>query len=84
MTIKKKAVRINEAIDTPSIRLIDAEGQQVGVVSTAEALQKAEDSGLDLVELSPNAKLNVLFRGIDHTHPYFDGRDPDYFQNFDF
>jgi len=37
------------------VRLIDAEGEQVGVVATAEALQKAQDSGLDLVEISPNA-----------------------------
>jgi len=39
----------------PEVRLIDAEGEQVGVVATAEALQKAQDSGLDLVEISPNA-----------------------------
>jgi len=40
----------------PSVRLIDAEGQQVGIVDTAEALRRAEESGLDLVEVSPNAK----------------------------
>ena len=39
----------------PEVRLIDAEGEQVGVVSIADALQRAEESGLDLVEISPNA-----------------------------
>ena len=56
MTIKKKSVRVNEEIDNPQIRLIDAEGQQVGIVSASEALDRAEEAGLDLVELSPNAK----------------------------
>ena len=56
MAIKKKNVSINEEIDVPSVRLIDAEGQQAGIVNTSEALQLAEESGLDLVEVSPNAK----------------------------
>lgn len=56
MAIKKKNVSINEEIDAPSVRLIDAEGEQRGIVSTSEALQLAEESGLDLVEVSPNAK----------------------------
>ncbi len=56
MAIKKKNVRINDKIDAPSVRLIDAEGEQVGVIPTSEALQRAEESGLDLVEVSPNAK----------------------------
>jgi len=36
--------------------LIDAEGEQVGVVQIAEALKKADEAGLDLVEISPNAE----------------------------
>jgi len=56
LAIKKKNVSINEEIGVPSVRLIDAEGQQVGIVDTAEALRRAEESGLDLVEVSPNAK----------------------------
>lgn len=36
--------------------MIDEEGNQLGVVSTKEALEKAEDVGLDLVEVSPTAK----------------------------
>ncbi len=37
------------------MRLIDAEGRQLGVVPIAEALKKAEESGLDLVEVAPQA-----------------------------
>lgn len=38
------------------MRLIDAEGNQLGIMSPREALFKAEESGLDLVEVSPTAK----------------------------
>ncbi len=37
------------------MRVIDADGSQVGVIATREALAKAEEAGLDLVEVSPNA-----------------------------
>ncbi len=39
----------------PNIRLIGPDGTQLGIVATREALQKAEDYGLDLVEVAPNA-----------------------------
>lgn len=38
------------------MRLIGADGEQIGVVSTRDALSRAEDEGLDLVEISPNAE----------------------------
>jgi translation initiation factor IF-3 len=38
------------------LRLIDADGAQLGVVSLREALQKADEAGLDLVEIQPNAE----------------------------
>jgi translation initiation factor IF-3 len=47
--------RINEQISSPSIRLIDEAGEMVGVVPRREALTRAADIGLDLVEVSPNA-----------------------------
>lgn len=47
--------RINERIRIPQVRLIDHEGNQVGVVDTRQALQMARDVGLDLVEISPNS-----------------------------
>ena len=47
--------RINRQINAPSIRLIDQNGNMVGVVSAAEAMRMAEQAGLDLVEISPGA-----------------------------
>ena len=46
---------MNDDITTDSIRLIDADGEQVGVVSVAEGIDLADEAGLDLVEVSPNA-----------------------------
>jgi translation initiation factor IF-3 len=47
--------RINDMIHVPYVRLIDEEGQNRGVVATREALLAAEDAGLDLVEIAPDA-----------------------------
>ena len=47
--------KANEAIKAREVRLILSDGNNVGVVSLREALQKASDAGLDLVEISPNA-----------------------------
>lgn len=40
----------------PKVRVIDAEGEQVGVMATRDALERAAEQGLDLVEVSPNAE----------------------------
>lgn len=47
--------RVNENIRAPEIRLIGADGDNVGVVSPEQALDMADEAGLDLVEISPNA-----------------------------
>ncbi len=47
---------MNGEINVPQVRLIDADGQQLGIVSTREALEKAEELELDLVEISPDAQ----------------------------
>ncbi|MEM1162352.1 MAG: translation initiation factor IF-3 [Pseudomonadota bacterium] len=47
--------RVNRMIRVPEIRLIDHEGENHGVVSPERAIEMAEDVGLDLVEISPNA-----------------------------
>lgn len=47
--------KINNQIKAKSVRLISDQGNQVGVISLAEALSTAENAGLDLVEISPNA-----------------------------
>ena|SRR3990167_8552099 len=54
--IRKQQTRINTQIRIPEVRLIDADGNQVGIVKTEVALASAEEAGLDLVEISPNAK----------------------------
>ncbi|MGL4236658.1 translation initiation factor IF-3 [Tabrizicola sp.] len=48
--------RINDRIRSPEIRLIGADGENVGVVTPARAMQMAEEAGLDLVEISPTAE----------------------------
>lgn len=47
--------RVNERIRIREVRLIDEEGNQVGVIPTREALEMARERGLDLVEVAPNA-----------------------------
>ena len=48
--------RMNEDIRVREVRLIDQTGHNVGVVAIAEALARANEAGLDLVEISPDAK----------------------------
>lgn len=50
----KEGPRANREIRIPRVQLIDAEGANLGIVPTDEALKMAEDAGLDLVEISPN------------------------------
>jgi len=47
--------RYNEFIVSPKVRVIDENGENLGVMLTAEAIEQAADAGLDLVEVSPNA-----------------------------
>jgi len=52
----ERAHRINGEISVPEIRLVGVEGEQLGVVRTAEALRMAEEGNLDLVEIAPMAE----------------------------
>jgi translation initiation factor IF-3 len=47
--------RINHQIKAPQLRVINEEGEQIGILKTSEALSLALENGLDLVEVSPNA-----------------------------
>lgn len=67
----KKELRINEMIRVNEVRLIDAEGEQKGIVPTPEALKIAQDVNLDLVEVSPNAQPPVC-RILDYGKFKFD------------
>jgi translation initiation factor IF-3 len=49
-------LRTNRRIRVKEVRLISSAGEQVGIMPTADALKMAEDEGLDLVEVSPDAK----------------------------
>jgi translation initiation factor IF-3 len=48
--------RVNRQIRVPEVRLIDAANEQIGVISTDDARRRAEEAGLDLVEVQPNAQ----------------------------
>ncbi|MBU0653349.1 MAG: translation initiation factor IF-3 [Proteobacteria bacterium] len=50
-----KDLRINREIRAASVRVIDMEGKQLGVISLTDALAEAAKAGLDLVEVSPTA-----------------------------
>jgi translation initiation factor IF-3 len=50
-----KRIRRNEEIDASRIRVIDADGEQAGVMSLADALELSRSASLDLVEVSPTA-----------------------------
>lgn len=52
---KQKRYRTNQFIRVPQVRLVDENGQNVGVIDTQKALNMAKESGLDLVEVSPLA-----------------------------
>lgn len=53
--IRAENFRVNEAIRAPKVRLIGPDGSNLGVVSLQEALQRAREANLDLVEVAPSA-----------------------------
>jgi len=55
LTIAKLDHQLNDEIRDKEIRLIGADGAQLGIVSAAQANQMADEQGLDLVKISPNA-----------------------------
>ncbi|MBL6879309.1 MAG: translation initiation factor IF-3 [Burkholderiales bacterium] len=52
---REKEARINEEITAPQIRLVGIEGEPIGVMEISEALAKAEEAEIDLVEIAPAA-----------------------------
>lgn len=52
----REGPRVNEEIRIPQVRLIDQDGEMLGVMTAREAMHKAFAVGLDLVEISPNAE----------------------------
>lgn len=50
-----RSIQTNEAIRARELRVVGADGEQLGIMSKTEALKVAEEAGVDLVEISPNA-----------------------------
>jgi translation initiation factor IF-3 len=63
---ERDTTRINERIRVPEVRLIDDEGNQIGVLKTADALSFAQERDLDLVEVAPEARPPVC-RVLDYS-----------------
>jgi translation initiation factor IF-3 len=63
---ERDTTRINERIRVPKVRLIGAEGEQLGIVEIAEAMKRAQDADLDLVEVAPGSKPPVT-RLLDYS-----------------
>jgi translation initiation factor IF-3 len=63
---ERDTTRINERIRVPEVRLIDENGQQLGVMATDQALRYAQDKELDLVEVAPEARPPVT-RVLDYS-----------------
>lgn len=59
LTISKKDLLINEEIREKEIRVVDADGSQLGIMPTKQALSLAIEKGLDLVDIAPQASPNV-------------------------
>src|SRR6187431_1218782 len=63
---ERDTTRINERIRVPEVRLIDETGQQVGIMKTQDALRRAQEKDLDLVEVAADAKPPVV-RILDYS-----------------
>jgi translation initiation factor IF-3 len=55
ISTKEEKLRINEEITAEEVRLVSESGEQLGIVPLKEALAKAEEAGVDLVEIAPQA-----------------------------
>jgi translation initiation factor IF-3 len=63
---ERDTTRINERIRVPQVRLIGADGEQLGILDTSDALRRAQEANLDLVEVAPNSKPPVT-RMLDYS-----------------
>ena len=63
---ERDTTRVNERIRVPEVRLIDDTGQQVGIMRTQDALRRAQEKDLDLVEVAAEAKPPVV-RILDYS-----------------
>ena len=52
---KDRGPRSNNRITSPDVQVISSDGDNLGVLNTTEAIRKAKEEGLDLIEIAPNA-----------------------------
>ena len=53
---KPKGPRSNNRITSPDVQVIGSDGQNLGILNTNDAINRAKDVGLDLIEIAPNTK----------------------------
>ena len=53
---KDRGPKSNNRITSPDVQVISSDGENLGILNTSEAIRKAKDEGLDLIEIAPNAK----------------------------
>ncbi|GAC1534194.1 MAG: translation initiation factor IF-3 [Herpetosiphon sp.] len=75
-TIRDQKARVNRRIRVPQVRVIGEEGEQLGIMPTFQALEMAEERGLDLVEVAPNADPPVC-RLMDYGKYLYDQQKKD-------
>jgi translation initiation factor IF-3 len=68
---RAKEPRVDRRIRVPEVMVIDAEGNKLGVMDTREALRRAEEQGLNLVEVAPNSRPPVC-RILDYGRYKYD------------
>ncbi|MEO0442687.1 MAG: translation initiation factor IF-3 [Pseudomonadota bacterium] len=68
---RAKKARINDQIEASEVRLIGADGQQVGIVTLADALENAQKANLDLVEIAPDST-PIVCKVMDYGKHLFD------------
>jgi len=72
----ERRLRVNERIYAPQVRVVDAEGGQLGIMTPQQALAIARQQGLDLIEVAPNAVPPVC-RIMDYGHYRYQQRKRD-------
>ena len=53
---KPRGPRSNNRINSPEVQVIASDGENLGILNTNDAINRARDEGLDLIEIAPNAK----------------------------
>ena len=53
---KDRGPRSNNRITSPDVQVISSDGDNLGILNTTEAIRKAKEEGLDLIEIAPNTK----------------------------